>query len=196
MKKLIVTVALFLLMPAFVWAQDTDHKPRVLGSVFIGAGSHQMGITTGFGGEGYIYKGLGVGAEIGTAGFTTSTNGNRNIIGVGSADLFYHFFPKNIQRSAAPFVAGGYTLFFGQDVEAYTGSVGPLTGFPPVGARLTGNIAHGFNVGGGVDIFAAKHVGARFDLRYYAHGGHILWASFPNEAQLSFVVFRIGLTFR
>jgi len=162
-----------------VLAQDTDHPPHGLGYVFAGPATHGMGITTGFGGEGYFYKGLGAGAELATAGFTTSANGNPNWIGMGSANLSYHFFPKKVRGNVAPFVTGGYTLFFGQDTDNYTGS-----------------IAHGLNIGGGVDYFASKHVGIRFDVRYYAHGDHILWASFPNVTQLSFAAFRIGFTFK
>jgi len=160
--------ALGLIVPALVSAHSRDHQSRAVGYVFVGAGAHNMGLTTGFGGEGYVYKGLGVGA---------SANDNSNLIGVGSADLSYHFFLK--KGKVAPVVAGGYTLFFGQDTDVGTGS-----------------IAHGANVGGGVDIFASKHAGLRLDVRYNAHGDHILWASFPDTAQFSFVAFRIGVTFR
>jgi predicted small secreted protein len=179
MKKVITAVALLLMVPTLVSAQNTDHQSRGLGYVFVGPATNQMGMTAGFGGEGYAYKGLGVGVELGTAGFDKSANGNPNWIGVGSADLSYHFFPKKIRGRAAPFVTGGCTFFFGQDTDT-----------------AGGNVTHGFNVGGGVDIFAAKHAGVRFDVRYNAHGGRILWASFPNLAQLSFVAFRVGLTFR
>jgi len=178
MKPIITIAALLFIVPAAVWAQDAYHPPHGLGYFFVGGATNQMNLTTGFGGEGYIYKGLGGGAEIATAGWDTSTNFNSNWIGMGSADLSYHVFRKKIQ-GYAPFVTGGYTLFFGQDTDAGTGS-----------------IAHGFNVGGGIDLFSWKHVGARFDVRYYGHGDHILWASFPNVNQLSFTVFRIGLTFR
>jgi hypothetical protein len=185
MKVFIVIVVLFLIVPASVWAQETDHHPRGLGYVFIGAGTHQMGLTTGFGGEGYFYKGLGMGAELEAAGIGASTNDNSNLVGIGSADLSYHFFPKKIRGAAAPFVEGGYSNFFGQDVFLH---------YP--GYRSYGNYQHGFNIGGGIDIFATKHLGVRFDVRYNGHGGRILWASFPNEAQLSFVAIRIGLTLR
>lgn len=191
MKKLIATAALLFVVPMFASAQNADHQPQGLGYVFFGAGSHKMGLTTGFGGEGYVSKGLGGGVEVGTAGLGRSTNGNSNWIGVGSADLSYHLFSKKIQGSAAPFVAGGYTIFFGQDVFLqYPGppSSGPVPG--------RGNFTNGFNVGGGIDIFASKHAGVRFNVRYNAHGGRILWASFPSLAQFSFVAFRIGMTFR
>jgi len=185
MKKVIATAVLLLLVPTLALAQDTVQQPGGQGYVFVGAGTHGMGLTAGFGGE-YIDKsGLGVGLEVGSAGLGTSANGNQNIIGVGSADLSYHFLPKKIQGHAAPFVTGGYTIFFGQDVNIH---------YPDL--WKAGNYTHGFNVGGGIDIFATKHAGVRFDVRYNAHGGRILWASYPNLDQLSFVSFRIGLTFR
>src|SRR6266699_3377090 len=116
MRQIIAKAALLLMLPALATAQNTDHRSRGLAYVFVGAGTHQMGLTTGFGGEGYIYKGLAMGLEVGTAGVGTSANGNPNWIGLGSADASYHFFPKKIQGNAALFVAGGYTNFFGQDV--------------------------------------------------------------------------------
>lgn len=178
MKKLIPIVALLLMVPALVSAQNTDHQPRGLGYIFYGAATHQMGQTAGFGGEAYVYKGLGAGFEIATAGYNTSAYGNPNWIGVGSLDLSYHYFRKEVQGRAAPFVTVGYTDFFGQDTD------------------VSENQARGFNVGGGVDLLAAKHIGVRFDVRYYGHGDHILFPSFPGVAQLSFTAIRIGLTFR
>jgi hypothetical protein len=187
MKKLIATVALLLMVPAWGSAQDTDHQPHGLGYVFLGLGTQGMGFTSGFGGEGYLSKGLGLGAEVGAAGLGASNNRNPNIIGVGSVDLSYHFFPKKIHGKPVPFVEGGYTIFFGQDVELLS------PGCPLFGC---GHYQNGFNIGGGIDIFGTKHAGVRFDVRYNGHGGRILWASYPNLAQLSFVAFRIGLTFR
>jgi hypothetical protein len=177
--NIFIAISALLLAPHCASAQESNHQPGGLGYVFVGPATHQMNLTAGFGGEGYFYKGVGAGAEVATAGFDKSTNGNHNWIGMGSADVSYHLFTKRTQDKLAPFVTGGYALFFGQDTDAGTGSV-----------------AHGFNVGGGLDLFASKHVGARFDVRYYAHGDHILWASFPNVAQLSFAAFRVGLTFK
>jgi hypothetical protein len=179
MKKLITAAALLLMVPTLALAQNTDHQSRGLGYLFVGSATNQMSMTAGFGGEGYVYKGLGIGVDLETAGWNKSNNGNPNWIGLGSADLSYHLFAKKAKGYAAPFVTGGYSLFFGQDTDSGTGS-----------------IAHGLNVGGGIDLFASKHLGVRFDVRYYGHGDHILWASFPNVAQLSLVSFRIGLTFR
>jgi hypothetical protein len=178
MKTLIATVVFLLMVSASVSAQTTDQKSMALGYIFAGDGTHGMGLTSGFGGE-YINKsGLGGSAEIAAAGFGTSANGNPNFIGVGSTDLTYHFFQKKAQ-SYVPFVAGGYTLFFGQDTDT-----------------PGGNVTNGVNIGGGIDLFAPKVVGVRFEVRYNAHGGRILWASYPNSSEFSFVAFRIALTFR
>lgn len=182
MKKLIVTTALLFLVPAFAWAQDTERPPRWQGYGYFGAGTHLMSPTAGFGGEVYFAKGFGVGAEIGGAGLTGNSN---KATGVASADLSYHFFPKKIPGNAAPFVTGGYTVFFGHNTHTGTG----LWGHKPLATS-------GFNVGGGVDVFATKHVGLRFEVRYHGHGGRILNYVFPNVDQFSFTAFRVGVTFR
>ena len=150
MRQIIAKAALLLMLPALATAQNTDHRPRGLAYVFVGAGTHQMGLTAGFGGEGYVYRGLGMGLEVGTAGVGTAANGNPNWIGLGAADASYHFFPKKLLGRAAPFVAGGYTNLFGQDV---------FLQYP--GPRSPGNFVHGFNIGGGIDLFASKHAGWR-----------------------------------
>jgi len=182
MKRIIMTALFLLMVLASVSAQDTDHPPRGQGYAFIGAGSRLMSPTVGFGGEVYVYKGLGMGVEVGGAGLTGNSN---KMTGVGSADLSYHFFPKKLLNNAAPFVAGGYTVFFGHNTHTGTG----LWGHKPLATS-------GFNVGGGVDVFATKHVGLRFDVRYHGHGGRILNYVFPNVDQFSFTAFRVGVTFR
>ena len=102
-------------------------------------------------------------------------------LGLGSLDASYHFFPKKVRGNAAPYVSGGYTLFFGHNTI--------ING----GKDLTTN---GFNVGGGVDYYATKHVGVRLDVRYYGHGGRILHYTFPDVDQFTFVAARVALTFR
>jgi hypothetical protein len=173
MKIRIAMLAFLLVAPATVSAQNTDQKSQGLGYIFIGAGTHSMSETFGFGGEYLDKSGLGVGGELAAAGWDEST-----WIGMGSADLSYHLFRKKTRR-CVPFVTGGLTVFLGENNDT--------PGW---------NHATGFNAGGGIDLFASKHVGVRFDVRYDGHGGHILFAKFPMDADLSFVVFRIGVTFR
>jgi hypothetical protein len=184
MMRLIAAFALVLLIPPSGCGQNSVHPPHGLGYGFVGLDTSQMGSTAGFGVEGFASKGLGVGLELAAAGLGDSANGNINTIGLGSADVSYHLFTKKAQGRVAPFVAGGYTNFFGQDVRLLSGRFS------------NGNYQNGYNVGGGVDIFEIGPAGARFDVRYYGHGGRILWASFPNLAQLSFTAVRFAITFR
>ena len=181
MKKLIMILISFFLIHTLASAQNEDHTPRALGYGFFGAGTHKMSQTAGFGVEGYLTRGLALGVEGAAAGWSTKDNyGGSNILGVASADTSYHFFPKKITGNAAPFAAGGYTLFFGRNATL-------------VGKDVTVN---GFNIGGGTDVLVSKHVGVRFDVRYYGHGGRILKNTYPDLAEFSFVAFRIGVTFR
>lgn len=182
MKTFIFITALLILVPPLAWSQEASHPPHGQGYGIVGAGSHQMGLNAGFGAEGYIYKGLGMGLEAGGVGLTGDDN---KMTGVASADTSYHFFPKKIRGNAAPFVSGGYTAFFGHNTHTGTG----FGGHKPL-------MTQGFNIGAGVDVFASKHTGVRFDVRYYGHGGRILNYIFPDVDQFSFVAFRIGLTFR
>jgi hypothetical protein len=166
--------------PTWMFGQNADHPPRGQGYVFIGGGSHKMSPTVGFGGEGYFGKGVGLGAELGAAGFSAAPDSNA-LLGLGSFDASYHYFPRKVAGNAAPYVSGGYTIFFGHNAVINSGK------------KVYTN---GFNVGGGVDYFATRHVGVRFDARYYGHGGLILHYTYPDINQFSFAAFRVALTFR
>ena len=74
MRTLIVLAALLFFVPALAVAQSTDQTPRGLGYIFVGPATNHMALTAGFGGEGYITKGLAIGLEAGTTGFTNGTN--------------------------------------------------------------------------------------------------------------------------
>ncbi len=182
MNKLIAAAALLLMTPAFASAKNTDSPPRGLGYVYAGGATHSMSLTAGLGGEVYSSTGLGMGLEVGAAGLTTGGDSyyNSYITGVASPDVSYHYFPKKLMGQASPFIAAGYTLLFGHN------------------AVLTGKDVktNGFNAGGGVDFFATKHLGVRFDVRYYGHGGRILKNRYPDLAEFSFVAFRVAMTFR
>jgi hypothetical protein len=188
MKAIITALVLLLSGAALASAQNTDeqstgHQPKGLGYVFVGEATHGMGFTGGFGGELSSSSGLGMGLEVGAAGITRKGDAyySSYTTGVASADVLYHYFPRKTKSpTASPFIAGGYTMLFGHNSD-------------PMGKNVKTN---GFNIGGGVDLFAAKHAGVRFDVRYYGHGGRILKNAYPDLAEFSFVAFRIGLTFR
>ena len=182
MKKLIVVAALvFLTIPASTPAQETASPPRGQGYAFVCGATHSMGLTTGVGGELYSSTGLGAGLELGAAGLTTKGDAyyGSYLTGVGSADVSYHHFSKAGNR-ISPFVAGGYTILFGHNA----------------GLRGKDVKTNGYNVGAGADLFASRHAGLRFDVRYYGHGGRILKNRYPDVTEFSFVAFRIAFTFK
>ncbi|HEY2933282.1 MAG TPA: hypothetical protein VGK99_16195 [Acidobacteriota bacterium] len=65
----------------------------------------------GVGGEGFVYKNVGAGGEI---GFLTSEF--RDVLGVFSANGSYHFQPH---KKWDPFVTAGYTLLFREETANF-----------------------------------------------------------------------------
>ena len=109
---------------------------------------YQPDIHLGAGGEGFIYKGLGVGAELGpffpTKSGSPFSGWSDWAVGLGSANLSYHFLPDTIDRKFEPFVTAGYSLFF------------------------RAGTFNGYNGGGGVNVWMNKNVALRFEGRYHS----------------------------
>ena len=145
MKRLIATVALLLMVSASALAQNADNLSHGQGYVFIGPAvgpsilwkETAVGVNAGFGGEVFVYRGLGVGTECGYASPKISFNGDE-AVGSTSFNASYHSydFRKKDRRGVEPFVTGGYSLYWGD-------------------RRATQN---GFNLGGGANIWLAKHL--------------------------------------
>jgi hypothetical protein len=109
----------------------------------IGPDRAQADVHIGAGGEGFIYKGLGLGAEIGPVG-PLSTSGfgwSDFVVGLGSANLSYHLLPGTSERKLEPFVTAGYSLFF------------------------RAGISQGYNAGFGVNRWLKRNVAMRFEVR-------------------------------
>src|SRR5208337_3162890 len=93
MKRRIVKAALLLMVPALASAQDADHPYRGQGYFFVGFGTgtatyrNPLIVHVGGGGEGFLYKGLGFGAEAGYANW----GGYYNTAVIASGDFSYHF---------------------------------------------------------------------------------------------------------
>jgi hypothetical protein len=154
MKKLMATVALLLMVPALASAQDRDHQSRGQGYFFFGLGTgtqcggwgqfrpgycpHPVFNQAGGGGEGFLYKGLAFGAELGYASCLASYL-------IASADFSYHL-RRRAARGVDPFVLGGPSLL------AHT----------PLGQG--GGAAAG-NFGGGANLWLAKHAALRVEFR-------------------------------
>jgi hypothetical protein len=143
MKELIMTVALLLMVPALASAQNADQQYRGQGYVFIGEGTARSpdnglhgNAEVGGGGEVLLFRGFGVGGELGAMG--RPAHG----VGVLSIDPSYRFLRKS---KVVPFVEGGYTRTFANSDP-----------FPP---------SNLFNFGGGINYWAFKRVGLRLEFR-------------------------------
>jgi hypothetical protein len=112
MRKRLLSVVVLLLFSftLSISAPGQSRERRGWGYVFFGAGGTAAGseafIHTGGGGEGLLYKGFGVGAEIGA--FTPVTSGGKSL-GLASLNLAGHF---NRSGRLDPFVTGGASLAF------------------------------------------------------------------------------------
>ena len=143
MKRLIAAASLLLAIPALVWAQEAEHPYRGQGYLFFGFGTASYANPVfehlGFGGEGFLYKGLGFGAEA-----EYVNRGRGTPVWVGSTDFSYHFGRHVARGKLDPFVVGGFSV------------VGPTQ----VGG---GRGAPAGNFGGGVNWWRAKHAALRFE---------------------------------
>ena len=100
-------------------------------------GNSTASFQVGAGGEGLVYKGLGLGAQIGyLAPFRAGGDG----FGIFSADGSYHF--QHSKLKLVPFVIGGYSVAF-----------------------RSGTSSSGGNFGGGVQYWMKDHLGLRFEFR-------------------------------
>ena len=151
MKKYWIVILLLVSLPAIAAAQSND-KGRAYGYLFAGPGVSTNGSDTlvnfGTGAEGFVYKGLAVGAEIG--GFTAAKE--FKLLGALSPNVSYHFLKASKSGKVIPFITGGYTLFFGDGV------------------------ANRGNFGGGVNYWFKDTAGLRFEVRDYviASDSHIV----------------------
>ncbi len=143
MQRTVVLGFILILIPAAARAQSSEGT-KAQASVFCAPGALTGGGATtstvhfGGGGEALVYKGLGVGAEI---GYLTPWDSFGDGIGIFSANGSYNFFPRHGEKKLVPFVTGGYSLFF------RSGS------------------ANGFNFGGGVNWWLKPKLGLRLEFR-------------------------------
>ncbi len=125
-------------------------EPKGQGYVFAGPGVRKAPASSdglvhvGGGGEGFVYKGLGLGAEIGYAFPSERVNAG---IGIGSANVSYHFREATAGRKLVPFLTGGASVGFRR------GTVGLA------------------NYGGGLTCWLKENLGLRFEVRDHAEVG-------------------------
>ena len=138
MNRMIFGLILVVLTPALAAAQSYS-DPKGQAYVYVSPGATSPGgtgtVQLGGGAEGLIFKGAGVGGEL---GYVTPWKDFSRGLGVLSVDGSYHF---NRSAKVVPFVESGYTLFF------------------------RSGIANGINVGGGVNYWLRDHIGLRLEFR-------------------------------
>ncbi|MCI0387588.1 MAG: hypothetical protein MOB07_02290 [Acidobacteria bacterium] len=139
MRRLIFVILLAGLLPFAAPAQTKERRGQ--GYVFVAPGSFAQEVATlhiGGGGEGLVYKGLGVGGEIGYLGIIGELGEG---FGVLSPNVSYHFTNATRSGKFAPFVTSGYSLLFGEGV------------------------ASAVNLGGGMHWWFKDRVGLRLEFR-------------------------------
>lgn len=148
MKKLIATASLLLMVPASAPAQNADHPHRGQGYVVFGLGTGLGSVYSpdhteqvSFGGEGFLYKGLGFGGEAGYVYW----GGDYRQAWVPSLDFSYHFKRYAARGKADPFLLAGFTAH----LPASSGRRGEPAG----------------TVGGGVNVWVREHAALRFEVR-------------------------------
>jgi hypothetical protein len=172
MKKLIATAVLLLWVPMLALAQNADHQYRGQGYIFLGMGSGTDNPSfehVGGGGEVLLFRGIGLGGELGAMGRPAEGEG---VFSVGPS---YHFLHASHKSKIDPFVQGGYTRTFAGDT--------PISG----GSGIL------FNFGGGMNYWFLKRVGLRLEFRDYIH--HRSFFPAGGETEQYWGV-RIGLTVR
>jgi len=164
MGKLIAIAALLLVAPALVLAQDTDHRYRGQGYLFFAWGTgtpsyvHPLILHVGGGGEGFLYKGLGFGAEAGYANW-----GARFAkAAIASGDFSYHFRRHARRGGVDPFALIGASFVGPTQAGGGRGS--------PAG-----------NIGGGANLWLKEHAALRIEFRdvigaqYWAFSNYVSW---------------------
>jgi hypothetical protein len=139
MSKLIFAILLAVLLPFAAAAQSKEWRGQ--GYVFVAPTSATeggFGLHIGGGGEGLVYKGLGVGGEI---GYVDSVEGLRDGFGVLSTDISYHFTKATKSRKFAPFVTSGYSMLFRRSA------------------------VNSVSIGGGANWWFKDRIGLRLELR-------------------------------
>lgn len=141
-------------------AQWTNGYVFVAPGGVTGSAKTQATLQVGAGVEVALPKGFGAGAEVGALSQIRSWGDST--VGVFAPTGYYHFLRRK-DRRLDPFVDGGYTLFF-RDGHA--------------------NL---FHFGGGANLWAARHLGARIELRDQVD---------TTYGTLHYWGFRLGLAFR
>lgn len=157
MKRILAgTFCVFLVGHAAVAQVNGDEK-RGAGYVFVAPGAAVTSAAAagilhfGVGGQGLLYKGLGIGGEI---GYMSPAAGLSEGVGLLSVNALYQFGRAGAGRKAVPFVTAGYSLAF------------------------RGGSVNGLNLGGGLNYWFRDRKALLIEIRDYVSpaelGVHLL----------------------
>jgi hypothetical protein len=148
------TLLIVIVFAAPAWAQKSD-RYFAEGYGFWGRRNSTPGTSVaGGGGEIFVFKGIGLGGDVGT------TVGNPdNKITIGSFGGSYHFLCCQAKRKFEPFAGMGVSFFRG-DINTHGYQ------FP----NDPGNNRNGGYFNQGLIIWPYKHIGARIEVREYQTG--------------------------
>ena len=127
-------------------AQTAD-APRVEGNVTVAPfawpswGGRATVVAAGA--EIFLVEGLSAGGEVGPVIARIPTPGYYYVLGLGSANLSYHFLRSTPTERIKPFLTGGYSTTFRAGIQS------------------------GANVGGGIDVVLKPRVSLRLEFREY-----------------------------
>jgi len=162
MKEPFRSAVLALVFTAAAAAQSTSGYVFVAPGGATGSARTQATLQAGAGFEIPVAKGFGAGAEVGALSDLRSWGDST--VGVFAPSGYYHFLrDTNKSRRLDPFAGAGYTLFFRD---------GHL------------NL---FHFGGGVNLWASRHLGARIELRDQVA---------TYDGTVHYWGFRLGIAFR
>ena len=164
MKRTLIVLWLCGLLPAVALGQETE-RVHGQGYFFVAPGAAvsthggSLGLVHfGTGLEANIYKGLGIGGEIGyMAPYQYMSEG----VGIFSLNGLY-MFRRPGSHKAIPFVTGGYTLAF------------------------RGWLAGSLNLGGGIHYWFSRRCGLRFEFR--DHISTQAWSDHLLQARIAFEI--------
>ena len=140
MCKTFFVILLFVLLPVAAVAQSGDRRGQ--GYAFVAPTTSSgggFGLHIGAGGEGLVYKGLGVGGEVGYIGLARGLSGGAGIL---SPNVSYNFRSASKSGKFVPFVTGGYSAVIG-----------------------SGGVGTAINFGGGMNWWFKERVGLRLEVR-------------------------------
>lgn len=153
MKNLFAVFCILLLVAAIGFGHEQKKQEKALGQGYLfvapGAtlykGEMAGNFQYGGGGEINLYKGLGVGGEI---GYLSSIRSMRAGVGVFSVNGLYSF---KIDRrdKLVPFITGGYSM------------------------RCRHRFEDAINFGGGINYWLSDKIGLRIEIRDYFHPKHL-----------------------